>query len=97
MAIFLTGTDSHHMGGITQVIAPTVRPVYGDVIAVPAHFGEFYMNGISGTGTKLEIYAGTNVGEKYALKVGKVNRDQVAGLNAALQGKWGCFVRRKGP
>ena len=95
--ILLSGTQSHHMGGITQVIAPTVRPVYGDVIAVPANFHEFHMSGPSGTGTKLEIYAGTDVGDKYALKVGKVNRDQVAGLHAALQGKWGCFVRRKGP
>jgi hypothetical protein len=37
------------------------------------------------------------VGEKYALKVGEVNRDQVAGLIAALSGKSGCLVRRKVP
>ena len=42
------------------------------------------------------IYAGSDVGDKYALKVGEVNRDQVAGLITALTGKWGCFVGRKG-
>jgi hypothetical protein len=81
---------------ITQVIAPTVRPVYGDVIAVPAYFHEFHGCGASGTNTKLVIYSGADVGEKYALKVGEVNRDQVAGLIDALSGKSNCLVRRKG-
>jgi hypothetical protein len=43
------------------------------------------------------IYAGADVGEKYALKVGEVNRDQVAGLIDALRGKSDCLVRPKGP
>jgi hypothetical protein len=85
------------LSDVTQVIAPTVRPVYGDVIAVPAHFREFHSCGASGANTKLVIYSGADVGEKYALKVGEVNRDQVAGLHAALQGKSDCLVRRKGP
>jgi GTPase Era involved in 16S rRNA processing len=85
------------LNDVTQVIAPTVRPVYGDVIAVPAHFYQFHCSGASGANTKLVIYAGADVGEKYALKVGEVNRDQVSGLHAALQGKSGCLVRRKGP
>jgi hypothetical protein len=87
----------YKLSDVTQVIAPTVRPVYGDVIAVPAHFCEFHCSGASGANTKLVIYAGTDVGEKYALKVGEVNRDQVAGLIAALSGKSGCLVRRKVP
>jgi hypothetical protein len=41
------------MQNVTQVIAPTVRPVYGDVIAVPAHFNHFQTNGAGGTNTKL--------------------------------------------
>jgi hypothetical protein len=86
-------SGSYGLNDVTQVIAPTVRPVYGDVIAVPAHFQNFHSCGASGTNTKLVIYAGTDVGEKYALKVGKVNRDQVAGLIAALSGKSGCLVR----
>jgi hypothetical protein len=43
----------------------------------------------------LVIYAGEEVGEKYALKVGEVNRDQVSALIAALRGNsdrcaWRC-------
>jgi hypothetical protein len=82
---------------LSRPLAPTVRPVYGDVIAVPAHFHEFHSGGASGANTKLVIYAGADVGEKYALKVGEVNRDQVAGLIDALSGKSDCLVRRKGP
>jgi hypothetical protein len=78
---------------VTQVVAPTVRPVYGDVVAVPAHFRCLYPSGgASGTNTKLVIYAGSEVGEKYALKVGEVDRDQVAGLFAALHGKMGLLL-----
>ena len=98
--------DIGHMGDITQVIAPMVRPVYGDVIsvpahfrnftiAVPAHFQQFSCSGASGTGTKLVIYAGEEVGDKYAHKVGEVKRDQVAALIAALRGKSDCHWRRK--
>ena len=92
----LFGMQSHHMNNITQIIAPTVRPVYGDVILVPAHFHGFGCNGAHGECAKLVIYAGSDVGDKYALKVGEVNRYQVAGLIAALTGKSGCFVGRKG-
>ena len=92
----LFGMQSHDMNNITQIIAPTVRPVYGDVVLVPAHFHVFGCNGAHGECAKLVIYAGSDVGDKYALKVGEVNRDQVAGLIAALTGKWGCFVGRKG-
>ena len=93
----LFGMQSHHMNNITQIIAPTVRPVYGDVILVPAHFHAFSCSGAHGECAKLVIYAGSDVGDKYALKVGEANRDQVAGLIAALTGKSGCFVGRKGP
>ncbi len=85
------------MQDVTQVIAPTVRPVYGDVIAVPAHFNHFQPNGAGGTNTKLVIYAGTDVGEKYALKVGEVDKKQVAALITFLSGKMtdNCHWRRK--
>jgi hypothetical protein len=83
------------MSDITQVIAPMVRPVYGDVIAVPAHFQGFTSCGASGTDTNLVIYAGNDVGGKYAHKVGEVKRGQVAALIAALRGKSDCNWRRK--
>jgi hypothetical protein len=83
------------LNDITQIIAPTVRPVYGDILVAPACFS-LYPCGTCGTGGNMAIYAGTDVGEKYALKVGEVNRDQVAGLIDALRGKSYCFVRRKG-
>jgi hypothetical protein len=81
------------MQNVTQVIAPTVRPVYGDVIAVPAHFNHFQPAG--GTNTKLVIYARTDVGEKYALKVGVVDKKQVAALITLLRGNSGFQWRRK--
>jgi hypothetical protein len=84
------------LNDITQIIAPTVRPVYGDIIVVPAQFS-LYSGGTGGAGGMLVIYAGTDVGEKYALKVGEVKRDQVAGLITVLSGKSGCNVRHKVP
>jgi hypothetical protein len=84
------------LNDITQIIAPTVRPVYGDIVVAPACFS-LYPCVTYGAGTKLEIYAGADVGEKYALKVAEVNRDQVAGLIDALSGKSECLVRPKGP
>ena len=80
------------LNDITQIIAPTVRPVYGDIVVAPACFS-LYSSGTCGAGGNMVIYAGTDVGEKYALKVGEVNRDQVAGLIDALSGKSGCLVR----
>ena len=74
------------MRDITQIIAPMVRPVYGDVVFVHA----------AGAEPKLVIYACDAVGEKYTLKVGEVKRDQVAALGAALLRKTGCRWRCKG-
>ena len=85
----------HIMQDVTQVIAPTVRPVYGDVIAVPAHFNHFQPNGAGGTNIKLVILAGADVGEKYALKVGEVDKKQVAALITLLRGNSGYHWRRK--
>ena len=84
------------LNDITQIIAPTVRPVYGDIVVSPACFS-LYPSCTSGIGGNMVIYAGADVGEKYALKVGEVNRDQVAGLIDALRGKSDCLVRPKGP
>ena len=72
---------------ITQIIAPMVRPSHGDV-AVVVH--------AAGTDPKLVIYGFNAVGEKYALKVGEVKRDQVAALGAALLRKTGCRWKCKG-
>lgn len=59
--------------------------MYGDVVAVPVHFRDSSCSGAHGkNGTKLVIYAGPCVGEQYALKVGEVNRGQVACLIAVL-------------
>ncbi len=85
----------HTMQDVTQVIAPTVRPVYGDVIAAPAHFNNFLPCGAGGTNTKLVIYTGADVGEKYALKVGEVDKKQVAALITLLRGNSGYQWRRK--
>ena len=84
------------LNDITQVIAPTVRPVYGDIIVVPVQFS-LYPNGTSGAGGGIVIYAGTGVGEQYAFKVGEVNRGHVAGLIAVLSGKTDCIIRTKRP
>jgi hypothetical protein len=68
-----------------QFIAPTVRPAYGDVAYSISRHGS----------RTLVIYAGEDVGEKYAHKVGEVNRDQVAALIAALRGKSDYHWRSK--
>ena len=81
-----TQTIEMSMNGITQIIAPMVRPAHGDVVFVHA----------AGTEPKLVIYGCNAMGEKYALKVGEVRRDQVAALVAALLRKTGCRWKRKG-
>ena len=81
-----TQTIEMSMNGITQIIAPMVRPAHGDVVFVHA----------AGTEPKLVIYGCNAVGEKYALKVGEVKRDQVAALGAALRRKTGCRWKCKG-
>jgi hypothetical protein len=76
-----------YYGDEQQFIAPTVRPAYGDVVYYKTR-----------TGTRLlTIYACEEVGEKYAFKVGEVNRDQVAALITFLRGKFtdSCHWRRK--
>ena len=47
------------------------------------------------TNTKLVIYTGADVGEKYALKVGEVDKKQVAALITLLRGNSGYQWRRK--
>ena len=79
--------EYHGCNGEQQFIAPTVRPAYGDVV--------YYK---MSTGTRwLAIYTGEEVGEKYALKVGEVDRAQVAALVTLLSGKMtdNCHWRRK--
>ncbi len=72
---------------ISQILAPTVRPVYGDVYINPARTkvgGAYCVHYCGGISELLSVYIGEGAGPKYVLKVGEIPRYQIEALLSAI-------------
>jgi GTPase SAR1 family protein len=72
---------------ISQILAPTVRPVYGDVYINPAptKVGGGYCVHLDHCGAELlSVYIGEGAGPKYVLKIGEIPRHQIEALLSAI-------------
>jgi hypothetical protein len=72
---------------ISQILAPTVRPVYGDVYINPVRtkVGSGYCVHLDHCGSELlSVYVGEGAGPKYVLKVGEIPRHQIEALLSAI-------------
>ena len=73
---------------ISQILAPTVRPVYGDVYINPAptKVGGGYCVHLDQCSASelLSVYIGEGAGPKYVLKVGEIPRHQIEALLSAI-------------
>jgi hypothetical protein len=72
---------------ISQILAPTVRPVYGDVYINPVRtkVGNGYCVHLDHCGSELlSVYVGEGAGPKYVLKIGEIPRYQIEALLSAI-------------
>jgi hypothetical protein len=73
---------------VSQILAPTVRPVYGDVYInrAPIHvtYGSNEVTLDRGASELLSVYIGEGAGPKYVLKIGEIPRHQIEALLSAI-------------
>ena len=82
-------SGSHTNGSsMSQILAPTVRPVYGDVYINPApikvNYGCDDVKLDRGVHELLSVYIGEGAGPKYVLKIGEIPRYQIEALLSAI-------------
>jgi hypothetical protein len=73
---------------VSQILAPTVRPVYGDVYInrAPIHvdYGSNEVKLYRDARELLSVYIGEGAGPKYVLKIGEIPRRQIEALLSAI-------------
>jgi hypothetical protein len=72
-----------------QIVAPTVRPVFGDVYIIPA----VLVNGpmaVTGRSEQICIYTGREAGDTYVLKVGEASHSELHSLAVELRNETRC-------
>ena len=73
---------------VSQILAPTVRPVYGDVYIKPAPihvgYGSNEVKLYRDARELLSVYIGEGAGPKYVLKIGEIPRHQIEALLSAI-------------
>ena len=69
---------------VTQLVAPTVRPVFGDVYIVPAVIQKCHGSGNCVYSQYIRIYTGREDSNTYVLKVGEASHAELHSLALAL-------------
>jgi hypothetical protein len=69
---------------VTQLVAPTVRPVFGDVYIVPAVIEQCHGSGNTVYSQYIGIYTGREDSDTYVLKVGEASHAELHSLALAL-------------
>jgi GTPase SAR1 family protein len=69
---------------VTQIVAPTVRPVFGDVYIVPAVIEKCRGTGNNVYSQYIGIYTGREDSDTYVLKVGEASHAELHSLALAL-------------
>lgn len=81
-AVSIGERDQGH--AVTQLMAPTVRPVFGDVYIVPAVIDKCNGSGNTVYSQYIGIYTGREDSDKYVLKVGEASHAGLHSLALAL-------------
>jgi hypothetical protein len=81
-AVIIGERDQGH--AVTQLMAPTVRPVFGDVYIVPAVIEKCHGTGNAVYSEYIGIYTGREDSNTYVLKVGEASHAELHSLALAL-------------
>ena len=82
-AVIIGERDQGH--AVTQLMAPTVRPVFGDVYIVPAVIDKCHGTGNTVYSEYIGIYTGREDSDTYVLKVGEASHAELHSLALALR------------